>query len=216
MPIITRESYNVEKSDRLPSWMEEFASNLAKTSVESKTKADKSIYDQISSIMGNNKPKYPTVAAAVEDMKERSGMSEFLNKLRSEGQNESGNNKQANCKCGKPEHHKNKEVQLFEAVPQLKDTVDNYIEDTNGNLPIPAIIEKIKSIHRNDVVEDSDWDDDQFLNYINDKSIDVKKLHPSQDMQYRNLGKTPHYKDEEIDPSNSDALYSLTPAVIAK
>lgn len=203
MPVITRESYNVEKAPALPNWMSEFADNLQKQSVESKQKADKSIYDQISSIMGN-KSRYPTVEAAVEDMKERSGMKKFLDKLQSQGQAD-GVNKKAE-----------QSVKLFEKVPQLKDTADNYIEDTNGNLPIPAVVDKLKSIHRGDVVDDADWDDVNFLQYINNKSIEVRKQHLHEDHNFKNLGKLPTFTDEDIDPSNHDALHSLTPTVVSK
>lgn len=203
MPVISRESYSVEKAPRLPNWMDEFANNLAKQSVESKSKANKSIYDQISSIMGG-KSKYPNVEAAVEDMKERSGMNSFLNKLQSQGGSES-KKKEAQC-CG--DH---KEVDMFKSVPQIKETLDNYIEDTNGNLPIPAIVEKIKSIHKNDVSDDSAWDNKEFLHYVNDKSIETKKKHPSENSSNQGLGKIHHFTDEEIDPSNSDVLHGLNP-----
>lgn len=209
MPVITRESYNVEKAPRLPNWMDEFAANLEKQSTESQSKVNKSIYDQISSIMGN-KSKHPTVEAAVEDMKERSGMKDFLNKLQSQGKSESAVNKKAQS------GENNVEVKLFKDVPQLKETIDNYCEDTNGNLPIPAIVNKIKAIHKNDVVNDADWADDKFLHYINDKNIEVKKKHPTDNATYHNLGRQPTFKDEDIDPSNHDALHSLTPTVIAK
>lgn len=214
MPAITRESYNVEKAPRLPNWMDEFAANLEKSSTQSKSKANSSIYDQISSIMGN-KSKYPTVEAAVDDMKERSGMKKFIDKLQSQGQNEGSTKKKAECgPCA--EKHDNKKVQVFEDVPQLKETIDNYTEETHGNLPLPAIIEKIKSIHKSDVVDDSAWDDDGFLHYVNDKNIESKKKHPNEDINYRNLGKLQHFNDDEIDPSNNDALHALTPAVVSK
>jgi hypothetical protein len=116
-------------------------------------------------------------------------------------------------------HHQNQlqrkaNVRLFELKPQIKDTFDNYIEDTHGNLSIPGIIEKIKSIHQADVSDDANWYDDQLLKYVNDQNIEAKKKHPDTENDNVNLGKLPHFDDKDIDPSNSDALVSLTPAVI--
>lgn len=210
MPAITRQSYDVERAPALPNWMDEFAANIEKQSVESQSSANRSIYDQINSIMGN-KSKYPTVAAAVEDMKERSGMTGFLNKLQSQGETErAGASKKA--QTNQPE-----KIKLFQDVPQLKETINNYCEGTYGNLPVPAIIEKLKSIHRGDVSDDSEWDDPAFLRYLNDKNISVKKKHPDDMNVYRDLGKVQnHSLDEEIDPSNDDAFHALNPAVVAK
>lgn len=214
MPMITRESYDVEKQEKAPSWMQEFVSNFQKESVKSKDNANKSIYDQISSIMGN-KSKHATVDAAVDDMKQRSGMKDFLDKMQSQG-GDVGQKKNANCdhcdeKCG---HGDTKEIIIFKNVPQIKDTVDNYVQDTRGNISLPAIVEKIKSIHRNDVVEDGDWDDEEFLRYINDRNVDLKKMYQDHSTQNKNLGKT--YQDTETDSSNSDAFHGLMPAVVSK
>lgn len=178
-------------------WMNEFTKNLEKQSVESRSKSSNSIYEQINAIMGG-KPKYSSVAQAVEDMKERSGMTSFLNKMQARA-NEESVKKKANAK-------------VFETNPQIKDTVDNYITDTRGNLPIPAVVERIKGIHHNDVADDSAWDDEEFLHYINNKSIEENKKHPNSDNTSSNLGKINNFADDDLDPSNMDAFHSLNPA----
>ena len=198
MPVITRESYDVERRDRLPTWMNEFAENLEKQSTQSKGKADRSIYDQISSIMGT-KPKFSSVEDAVNDMKERSGLTAFF-KLQSQAQ------------AQEPEK-KSKKIKILEMAPQLAQTAENYIEATNGNLPIPAIVDKLRSIHRDDVTDDSSWDDEDFLRFLNNLNIKVKQKHPDQDMSFRDLGKLPIFTNEDSDPSNDDALHGLTPTV---
>jgi hypothetical protein len=202
MPIITRQSYDVEQAPRLPNWIDEFASALEKQSVQS-AKSDRSLFDQISSIMGR-KSKYTSVEAAVEDMKERSGMKKFQNDLQVKG-TDSGSKKNAETN-----------VDLFKKVPQIKETVDNYITDTHGNLPLPAIVEWIKSIHRSDVVDQSDWDNPNFLRYLNEKNISEKKKYPNQDSSHSNLGKIPTFNDDEIDASNTDAFHILQPNVDRK
>jgi len=105
-------------------------------------------------------------------------------------------------------------VKIFQLKPQIKDTLDNYIEDTHGNLPIPNILEKIRSIHRADVSDDASWDDDELLKYINSQNIEAKKKHPDIQNDSANLGKLPHFDDRDIDPSNNDALYCLQPNII--
>jgi hypothetical protein len=60
-------------------WLKQLAKTLEKSAVQPKS-VDSSMFDQINSIM-NSKSKYPSVAAAVEDMKERSGLKAYLDKL---------------------------------------------------------------------------------------------------------------------------------------
>lgn len=201
MPIITRESYSVEKSPVTPHWMDEFANSLQKVSVEPMRNSQLSVYDQISSIMGR-KSKHPTVEAAVEDMKERSGLTAYLMKVQSNDED-----------MPTKKRAQQNQVGIFTKTPQVKSTLDNYLEDTKGNLPIPAIVEKIKSIHKNDVVDEGDWDDPSFLKYINNRNIEVNKKYPNHDNEHQNLGRVPVYDDAELDPSNSDALHALTPVV---
>lgn len=190
MPAVRRDS---DSSD----WQSEFEERMKVSPYSSK--AQQSLYDQISSIMGN-KPKYPTVAAAVEDMKERSGMNAWK-----KADTEATVNSIKNAE-GK--------IILFDKLPQIKTTTDNYITDTFGNLPIPAIVEKIKTIHKRDISDDGDWDDVNFLTYIKTKSDEEKSKHPRQDGIYHNLGKIPR-DDNDSGQDNNDVFQALTPAVIA-
>lgn len=196
MPIVER-SHDVEQGPALPNWMKEFAKNLQKTSVQ--PYRDESIFDQISSVMNGTKPKYSNVEDAVKDMQERSGLIAYKNKVEAQ----SGTKKKAQAG-----------IKLFDLKPQIKETFDNYIEDTHGNLSIPGIVEKIKSIHHTDVSDDAMWDDEHLLKYVSDKNTEAKKKHPDTENDNASLGKLPHFDDRDIDPSNSDALISLTPAVI--
>lgn len=197
MPIVSRESYNVESDVVTSSLAEAFAKSLEKISVE--PVRPQSIYEQITSIMGN-KSKYPTVEAAVEDMKERSGLKAFIKQLHVQGENSDDTVKKADV-----------EVPLFKTNPQIKQTIDNYIEDTLGNLPIPAILYKVKSIHRSDVADDALWRDDALLRYVSSKNQATKSKYPFEDTNFNDLGKLPKSNNDEIDPSNTDALHALLP-----
>ena len=61
-------------------WLKQFEKTLQKGAVQSVSKD--SFYDQINAIIGGTKSKYSSVADAVEDMKERSGLMAYLNKVK--------------------------------------------------------------------------------------------------------------------------------------
>jgi hypothetical protein len=203
MPAVGRSSDTLEDSSVLPQWMKNFANTLQKQSVQ--PYRNESLYDQISSVMNGAKSKYSNVEDAVRDMQERSGVLSYRNKIEAQKNNPP---KIAQI-AGNTE-----KIRLFEDKPQIKDTFDNYIEDTNGNLSIPSIVERIRAIHRGDVSDDSMWEDDNLLHYVNDKNIEVKKKYPNSDADSTHLGRLTHFDGGDVDPSETDPLFSLNPAVI--
>lgn len=182
-------------------WLNKIQKGLEKGAVQPKS-VDNSLFHQINSIMNGNS-KYPSVAAAVEDMKERSGLTAYLNKMSEE---ENLNNK----KVASDSQEKNIPI-VIQKAPSIKNTLENYIRDTKGNIPVPAIIEKLKSIHRNDVSDVKDWEDDMLIRLVSQKNLEAKRSNPD-NMDYNNLG----IRDDgsDIDPSNTDAFYALSPAKI--
>jgi len=192
----------VVRDEEQPSWMNDFATNLEKNSVESRQTIDQrlSLYDQISSIMGN-KSKYPTVEAAVDDMQERSGIKAYWDKIKQQAEQIK---RAANLS----------NIRLFNKCPQIKDTANNCIEDSRGNLSIPSIIERLKSIHKNDVADAADWDDPAFLKYLNEKNINTKMRYPDAEINSNSLGKLHRFDDEDLDPSNKDVWRSLMPTKV--
>src|SRR5271165_6766146 len=101
--IISRDESHTDRSDKTPSWFNDFANNLEKESAKSK-RQDYSLFDQINNILGN-KSKYSTVAEAVEDMQRRTGLFEVLQKK------QASNIEHAN-------------IQLFKEIPVLKTYID--------------------------------------------------------------------------------------------
>lgn len=194
IPAITRSNGGIS-SDTDLSW--DFAKELAKTSVQPKSQVD-SLYEQMYSIINGTKPKYPSMDAAIKDMLDRTGITTYKNQL------------QASEKTTKVAEV---QVELFGKVPQLKQTIDNYIQSTNGNLLVPEILSYVKSLHKNDVPDMADWGSPALLTYINDKNTAEKKMHPDSVGLDHDLGRI-DFHDQEIDPSNTDALYSLNPAVV--
>lgn len=199
-------------------WLKQFEKNLEKSAVQSR-KVDQSLFDQINGIM-NNKSKYNSVSAAVEDMMQRSGLTGYLNNINKISQEEINNSKKASHHKNHSEkkskkddlkhHKKNLMPIIFEKVPAILQTLKTYIKDTKGYLPIPAILEKIKSIHKKDISDDSHWDDPKLLRFISAINLQEKAIHSNNDNNHFNLG----MRDTSIDAndSNTDAFNILMPA----
>jgi|WetSurMetagenome_2_1015567.scaffolds.fasta_scaffold394729_2 hypothetical protein len=188
-------------------WLKQFTDKLQKSAVQPR-ETDQSLFDQINSIMNNKHSKYSSVEDAVEEMKARSGLTAYLEKDFSKISKEEDTNKKTASK--QHEGHNNLPTVIIKC-PQIKNTLENYIKDTKGNLPIPAIIDKIKSIHHVDVSEAKDWDDEKLLHLVSKLNLNAKKDNPGVFQNYQNLGLREDVNNSEIDPSNVDAFHALNP-----
>ena len=165
IPTISRADYprsstNVEKEIE-----SSFVENLQKTAVQPKRKDD-SLFDQINAVIGNKKSKYHSVEAAVEEMKKRSGLTDYL---KSEADNEDkGHTKKANF------DHQKDHPPVFKKFPQIKDTIMARVESTRGKLPVAAIHEYVKNVHKHDC-DNSDLEDDSLYKYIDNKNKEERK-----------------------------------------
>lgn len=204
LPSITKESSSKSISKSEFSLVQEFEKNLEKLSVQP-YKAD-NIYEQISSIMGN-KSKYSTVQAAVKDMQDRSGLTAYLKSI---------NNNDSDKTKKRASENNEESISIFKLLPQVKFTVDNYIEATDGKSSIPAIVDKIKSIHGHEVGDASCWNEYSFLNYIKNKVEDIKSRNPLENQVYENLGTNKFDINDSVDASNTDAFFALTPTIVSK
>ena len=101
-------------------------------------------------------------------MKNRSGLTAYLKQQIKIAEPDSNNviDKKINLDVNSPV--------IFTKCPQIKDTCKNYIKTTRGNLPIPAIIDKIRSIHQRDVSNASDWEDDKLIRHISRLNLEEK------------------------------------------
>lgn len=204
-PIISRQADEPIEEDH---WLKQFQKNLQKGAVQPRTQ--NSLFDQINSIM-NGKSKYPTVDAAVEDMKERSGLTAYLNKIKT-SEDEAPAKKVTASDNNNVIEKKVKGVPIvIKKCPDIQNTLDNYIRDTKGNLPVPAIIEKVRSIHQADVSDAKDWDDEELIRLVSKLNLGAKKNNPNSYENYSNLGRRDVDSDSDVDPSNNDAFHALTP-----
>src|SRR5688572_10247743 len=199
-------SRHAEGSIDEDNWLSRIEKNLVKDAVQPR-KVDDSLFNQINSIM-NNKSKYNSVAAAVEDMKERSGLTQYLDKLNKTSTEDADKV----TKVAQNQNSANNYLpEIIKKAPNIKQTIENYIRDTKGNLPVPAILDKIRSIHRNDITDTKDWDDENLLRYISQLNLKAKQDNPQAYEQHHNLGTRDFLSDSDIDPSNTDAFHALNP-----
>jgi hypothetical protein len=215
--VISRQSDSDYSEDH---WLREFESKLQKTSVQPR---GESVYDQINSIM-NTKSKYPSVQAAVDDMMHRSGLSTYLDNVK-----ESHETPPARPKKVAQQIKIEKKPQVNEATPEQTDTIpqvikekpsiartlDNIIKESKGNMPIPAIISRLHSLHARDISDEGAWDDERLLRLNSQLNLQAKKDNPSNFENFDHLGQGDRgTADSDIDKSNTDAFNALMPAKI--
>lgn len=153
LPSVSRDDSFIEQSDnRVPSWYNDFISNLEKNS----TQSQKSIYDEINSIMGYQKSKFSNVEEIVNDLKERTGLKAFLD--------------------AKQIIASTKEPEIFNKVPEMKVFIDNFVADRPGT-SIESVVHDILRIDtiRDLLPERTDVDDD-VKSYINTRIMESRQF----------------------------------------
>lgn len=210
--VISRQSDSGYSEDH---WLKEFENKLQKTSVQPR---GESLYDQINSIM-NTKSKYPSVQAAVDDMMHRSGLSTYLNNVKESQENVNLKTAQQILVEKKPEINEdapdqNGTPQVIKEKPSIARTLENIIKETKGNIPVPAIISRLHSLHSTDISDESAWDDERLIRLVSKCNLQAKKDNPNSYENYDNLGQTEHSTSEDIDKANTDAFSALVPAKI--
>lgn len=199
-------------------WLKQFEKNLQKGAVQ--PRSQDSLYDQINSIMNGAAPKYPSVQAAVEDMMQRSGLTNYLEIKESQDKsNETtkvATDQNNDFDKSVPVERKQGNTNTPDVIrenPAILKTLENYIKTTRGNLPVPAIIDKLRSIHRGDISEDKKWEDDKLIRLVSKLNLQAKKDNPTNYEDYSNLASGDRdTADSDVDPSNTDAFNALMPA----
>lgn len=200
-------SRNADENIDEDHWLKQFQKKLEKGAVQPKN--NKSLFEQISSIMNGNS-RYPSVEAAVKDMQERSGLTAYLDNLNKISTPGTANKKTASDENESFDKKVNLTPIVIEKFPNIKNTLQNYINESKGNLPVPAIIDHIRGIHSRDVSDPKYWEDNKLIKLVSEMNLKAKQNNPEAFENYTNLGTHDHAKDE-IDPSNSDAFHSLMP-----
>ena len=207
-PAISKTSDDGEREDH---WLHEFEKSLQKGAVQ--PAAQQSIYDQMYSIM-NQKSKYSSVQDAVDDMKSRSGLTSYLDKVKQADRDE---NNDGVTKSASVEKDQNQVIDkripiVIRKCPAIQKTFENCIRDSRGNLPIPIILDKVRGIHQGDVSDAKDWEEDKLMLLVSDLNLKEKSKNYSGSNNGSNLGGYDSDNNSDIDPANTDAFSGLNPA----
>lgn len=175
LPVINRQLYPAEPTNPTapPDWYSDFLTSLKRNSTNA------SIYDEISAILNNTKSKFSSVDEVVQDLKERTGLSQLLN------------SRQIIAAIQEPE--------IFQVIPELKVFIDNFVQDRPGT-SIASVVNdalKIDSI-RNKLPNKNDVDDDVKA-YINHRIADSSMQISDTNKIDMNLGKVEHSNEIAID-----------------
>lgn len=190
------------------------ADDYIKTAVQPKS-VDSSLYEQITNIMNNSKSKYKTVAEAVADFAERTGLKALKEKQNIEKLSKAAGEINKSASLDEDDAF-DKSVKItplvIKKVPSIRSTIENCIADSKGNLSLPAIIEKIKSIHKCDVSDEKEWEDENLMRLISYLNLKAKSQNPNKEV-FTNLGKNDHSNDDDVYEANNDAFIGLMPNV---
>lgn len=191
-------------------WLHQFEAKLQKGAVQPR---HDSLFDQINTIM-NGKAKYPSVQAAVDDMMHRSGLTAYLDdvKVSHEDVVKKPTKVAGTTIERKPDQRMPK---IIQNKPSILNTLENIIEETHGNMPVPAIIARLHSLHSNDITDEGVWEDDDLIRLVSKLNLKAKANNPASYESFSDLGKGDHSTaDSDIDISNTDAFNALMPAKI--
>ncbi len=170
---------SVNREDAPASWIDDFIGNLEKESTKSQPHTRRSIYDEISAIIGNTKPKFSNVEEAVKDLKDRTGLNAFLK-----------------VKASMEQY---KEPEIFKQIPEMKTFIDNYTADRAGTSVLSVIHELMKlDTVRNNLPSGSDIPDDVQV-YISKKIGEAVGHQPDNNRTDMGLGKV-----DQSAPSTTD------------
>lgn len=175
--IISRDESSVERSEKAPSWLNDYAALLEKESVKS-NRQDHSLFDQINHIMGN-KSKYSTVEEAVLDFQKRTGLYDVMQK------------KQA---------YKSKydNIKIFKEIPVLKTYIDNYLEDRPG-ASVEAVVHDLLKIQIiKEKLPQGDDVPEEVRHYINDKISETNNTIDDNNEDNMELGKLDVSQDTSV------------------
>ena len=197
-------------------WLKQFEDKLQKTSVQPRSQ---DVSDEINSIMRNSKSRYPSVQAAVDDMMHRSGLSSYLDTVKTSEENTDKQPK----KTAQNQAPQSGQTQPAPAVdpktpdilvqkPSIMKTLQNIIQQSHGNIPVPAVISRLHGLHAQDVSDENAWDDEKLIRLVSKMNLEAKTDNPGSYDNYDNLGRGDNAADSEIDASNTDAFNILMPA----
>lgn len=175
--------------------MNEFIKNLDKMATQPK---QDNLFSQIQSIVSGTGSKFSSVEDKVRDMQERSGFAEYRRKV---------SKNEETTKVAQVEDDNPAAIKKF---PPLAIAINSYVDKIKGSDSIMSVIEKMKSLYRSELPEDTDWNDVKLYEYINQAIIQAK--HQYVTPSYTGFEANHDTVDDmHVDESNNDPFAILSP-----
>lgn len=207
-----------------PDWFKDYSSNLQKLSVQPAHR-DRALFDQISDILGT-KSRYATVEEAVQDLQDRTGLAKYLQMCEAEQAEVRKTAQEMHVHTEPVKTEEDLEVtldpdsdemqypKLLKDFPQIKQFIENFVKSRNGFVHVPAVVESIRIIFRNEDFSSDELEDKHLRKFINEVIIKEKALHEGDHAGVdTDLGKLDHSTDSQVE-ENNDAFSILMPAKI--
>ena len=198
--------YEVLSGERV-GWLDRFADNYEKqqkSAVEvARERSQKSLYEQITSIVSGNNSRYASVESKVQDLQERVGLKEYLKRISSE--------KEENTKLAAEEFSGVLENVNDDLKEKIATFCKNKIETYRGHISILAIQKEIIETFKNQGVRPQDIDDPKVAEIINTMIKEEKSNNPDQQVNDMNLGKGVGINLDDDDNANTDSFGALMP-----
>lgn len=203
-----------------PDWFSEFSSNLQKMSVESAHR-DKALFDQISEILGN-KSRYATVEEAVQDLQKRTGLAQYLQMCEAERAEVHKNAADHTVMKEDPSTQVEEELEvtldpdtdevqypkLLQEHPYIDRFIRNFISSRHGYIHVPAVVEAIRNIFKNDNFTSDELEDKHLRKYINELIIAEKSQQNQESYDNVDLGKIPSSSTDTDQQADFFAIFN--------
>lgn len=200
------EDYEYDQKEELSPLIKQFAKSQIQaqpTAVDAaRARNANSIVQQVNSIM-TGKSRYATVDDAVKDFTERTGLSTYLETVKSAEEAKKKVNKSASEGSQVPES-----LAQYDFADQVVSYIQNNIKNSNAySVAIPALQADILEIFGRRGLQSQDVMNDEFERYLSDCIYDAQKMLPPEH-QNNNIGRD---VGKDIEDSN-DAWLGLQPA----
>lgn len=200
------EDYEFEAREELSPLIKQFAkSQIQPTAVDvarARNANTHSIVQQVNSII-NGKSRYATVDDAVKDMTERTGLTSYLDTIKSAEESKKKVNKQASEDLQIPST-----LSQYDFADKVISYIQNNIKNNRGfGASVPQLQADILDIFGRQGLQSQDVMNDEFSKYLSDCIYEAQKMLPPEH-QNNNIGRD---VGKDIEDSN-DAWANLMPA----
>lgn len=193
-------------------WLDDFAKKLAnkektpETIVDQKRNISSSFVDQITQIVSGG-AKFSTVESKVKDMQERTGMNDYLRKIKAKEMVETINTRVASELSKEPEMFSKLDKKLVE---DMKSFIQGKINSHHGQTSVPAVLQALFQTFKTHGLGLEEANDPELISYIENKIAESQKL-LSRTENTSSFFDSKNVQDHESHPANEDVFYSLDP-----